>query len=106
MTYTARATMTASINRKANDMILGKIEEICNENEIIYNYEINEKFVVEAIGKATPKKPKWDKEMMEIGSLYWNCPSCMTRYGSGGKIVTEVPYCSVCGQKIDWESED
>lgn len=57
--------------------------------------EINEKFVVEAIGKATPKNV-----MKKDITGHYGCPTC-------GRIVETVhDYCWHCGQKIDWESED
>lgn len=93
--FSTRTKLTASINRKANDMILGKVEEICNINGTIYNYEINEKFVVEAIGKATPKNV-----IIKGITGHYSCPTC-------GRIIESVhDYCWHCGQKIDWESED
>ena len=33
----------------------------------------------------------------------WECPCCGSTVWSGISIAKKLPYCSDCGQKIDWE---
>lgn len=33
----------------------------------------------------------------------WECPCCGNTVWSGISIAKKLPYCSDCGQKIDWE---
>ncbi len=61
------------------------------------------KFIVNAVGKQLPKKPK----KIDSGWFY-TCPNCnkiVKKYEqSHGKI--KIPYCKWCGQAWDWSNED
>lgn len=91
-------------------MILGKVRDIVTEAGIVHEYEINEKFVVLAVGKQTAMKPNFD-----VKDMFYKCPVCglilladdeiprtdgRANYGDAPPIDN---YCSVCGQKIDWK---
>lgn len=41
----------------------------------------------------------WRESECEV----WECPCCRKTVWSGISIVKKSPYCSDCGQKIDWE---
>lgn len=41
----------------------------------------------------------WRESECEV----WECPCCGKTVWSGISIAKKSPYCSDCGQKIDWE---
>lgn len=53
---------------------------------------------IEAIKKATPKKPKGDLHSVP----HYRCPTCnkTVKLYEGSSTY---PYCKYCGQKLDWE---
>ena len=63
---------------------IGTIEEF----KTLKEKSVAKKVVVEHIPKTS-----WTKEIS-----HYLCPSCRSIFSFGGK-----PYCSKCGQKIDWE---
>lgn len=63
---------------------IGTIEEF----KALKEKSVAKKVVVEHIPKTS-----WTKEIS-----HYLCPSCRSIFSFGGK-----PYCSKCGQKIDWE---
>lgn len=57
---------------------------------------------IEALEKQIPKKPS---TRLTSGALQYevhDCPICGEHFG----FRTDVNYCEVCGQKIDWSDED
>ena len=63
---------------------IGTVEEF----KALKEKNVAKKVVVEHIPKTS-----WTKEIS-----HYLCPSCRSIFSFGGK-----PYCSKCGQKIDWE---
>jgi hypothetical protein len=73
-----------------------------NTNPTFWNAEDIEHYnnIVNAIEKQIPKKPI-EKDWVAFDVLQerdWFCPDCDENMLSYGQ-----PYCSVCGQAIDWE---
>lgn len=54
---------------------------------------------IEALEKQIPKKPI-PKE--EYGIRTQNCPCCNDNFNVN---EFDMPYCSLCGQKLKWEDE-
>lgn len=103
-----RYRVTAEINRKSNEMVLGVVRDILTEHGHEAVYEINEKAVIkafEALEKQIPKKVEYGIDGswgVEKGQPV--CPVCdyfitRTQFIGEGKKVT---YCEHCGQAIDW----
>ena len=63
---------------------IGTIEEF----KTLKEKSVAKKVVVEHIPKTS-----WTKEIS-----HYLCPSCRSIFSFGGK-----PYCSKCGQKLDWQ---
>lgn len=86
--------------KSVESAILGTITQIIGDNKNLTTVELNEDAIVNALKKATARKP--------IHNVYpWSiCPSC------GGSIYLEHiqehihnqenTYCEHCGQAIDW----
>lgn len=52
------------------------------------------KIAYAALDKQLPMEP--DVRQSEVSGKYYLCPEC-------GRVVgLKVPYCRMCGQKIDW----
>ena len=61
-------------------------------------YENSVKVIADALEKQIPKKPIMRKDVAET---YYICPECeweVDRFDDN--------YCSDCGQKLDWSSEE
>lgn len=64
------------------------------------SYQDAAKLSIQALEKQIPKKPI-EKDWVAFDVLQerdWFCPDCDENMLSYGQ-----PYCSVCGQAIDWE---
>lgn len=83
--------ITIQRNKYVDDLIMGEITKIIEENCIETTITLNTVAIAKAIERATPKPPHND------GWLY--CPVC------GKDICVDRPnYCSECGQRIDWRT--
>lgn len=60
---------------------------------------------VKAIRKSVVHENRGDKPhtWRGIELEVWECPRCRNTVWSGIRIAKKSPYCSDCGQKIDWE---
>ena len=60
---------------------------------------------VKAIHKSVVHENRGDKPhtWRESECEMWECPCCGNTVWSGISIAKKSPYCSDCGQKIDWE---
>lgn len=60
---------------------------------------------VKATHKSVVHENRGDKPhtWREIELEVWECPCCGNTVWSGISIAKKLPYCSDCGQKIDWE---
>ena len=60
---------------------------------------------VKAIHKSVVYENRGDQPHTWIESHceLWECPCCGNTVWSGISIAKKLPYCSDCGQKIDWE---
>lgn len=60
---------------------------------------------VKAIHKSVVHENRGDKPhtWRESEREMWECPCCGNTVWSGISIAKKSPYCSDCGQKIDWE---
>ena len=74
----------ALINDLGGYQAIGTIEEF----KALKEKSVPKKVVIEHIPKTS-----WTKEVSR-----YLCPSCRSIFSFGGK-----PYCSNCGQKLDWE---
>ena len=74
----------ALINDLGEYQAIGTVEEF----KALKEKNVAKKVVVEHIPKTS-----WTKEIS-----HYLCPCCRSIFSFGGK-----PYCSKCGQKIDWE---
>lgn len=79
--------------------------------------KVNYPFVIECLKKQLSQSPvkathksiihenrgdqphTWRETECEV----WECPRCGNTVWSGISIAKKSPYCSDCGQKIDWE---
>lgn len=95
----------AKIHEQLEENISGTITQIALENGIKYEYAVNKSFVVEALKKATARKPIDQGEQKASGLLgmMWlnngKCPNCFN------KVVECDNFCGECGQKLDWSEE-
>lgn len=91
----------AKVHEQLEDNISGAITQIALENGIKYECAINKSFVVDALMKATPRKP-----IGEFDSVpHWRCPAChraVVLY----ETDTKFPCCQWCGQKLKWNWSD
>ena len=80
------------IREQLEENIFCAITQIALENGIKYEYAINKDFVVKALEKQIPKKPKYIEGDYDMPL----CPCC-------GMSVdeNEEKHCSVCGQALD-----
>lgn len=82
--------------KKVDELILGEITQIAEENGVDTRIVLNEKNIVIALMRQVPQKAKISLH----GTTDWNtrcrCPSCNKDLFDGQK------YCSECGQRIDW----
>lgn len=91
----------AKVHEQLEENISGTITQIALENGIKYEYAINKSFVVDALMKATPKKP-----IGEFDSVpHWRCPRC-NRAVVLYETDTKYPHCQWCGQNLKWSDED
>ena len=68
----------------------------CNEIKALYNIPLkNMEMIVQALEKQIPKKPKTDDRY-----IMYICPCC------NDFIKVNHNYCTNCGQKLDWESDE
>lgn len=60
---------------------------------------------IKAIHKSVVHENRGDKPhtWRESECEVWECPRCGNTVWSGISIAKKSPYCSDCGQKIDWE---
>lgn len=60
---------------------------------------------VKAIHKSVVHENRGDQPhtWRKIECEVWECPCCGNTVWSGISIAKKSPYCSDCGQKIDWE---
>ena len=61
-------------------------------------YDNSVKVIADALEKQIPKKPIMRKDVAET---YYICPEC-----EWGVDKFDDNYCSDCGQKLDWSSEE
>lgn len=103
--YEASMIERISIERakKVDELILGEITQIAEENGIDTRIVLNEKKIAEALKKQIPQKPDFEGDGYdEVGEMVydtWICPNCGDRYELEYEIHT---YCPTCGQRIDW----
>ena len=71
-------------------------KEYLKGNNICDGKEID--VAIEALEKQIPKKPIMRKDVAET---YYICPEC-----EWGVDKFDDNYCSDCGQKLDWSSEE
>ena len=67
----------------------------------------SKKILQELVDKETPEKykSKADKD----GRMIWVCPKCnetLVKFWSEVETVSHLPYCYMCGQKLDWSEEN
>lgn len=85
-----------SIVEQQDKIIMAKVTEIGGEKYTDITIDKNKVF--DAFRKATPTEPHGDFHTVP----HFRCPTC-------GKPVKahldspEMPYCSWCGQKLDWD---
>lgn len=89
-------------NTEAISIIKTAIAEV--EWECPMDYAAAFDKAVEALEKGIPKKVLAISHDGLTETLY--CPSCSARLGAKGKhsvfLGIMEPYCTICGQKIDW----
>lgn len=57
-----------------------------------------------AIEKQIPKKPK--DILLTTYKFSWVCPNCETKHTNEWcGTERKLPFCSICGQALDWENE-
>lgn len=71
-----------------------------------YSWRKATEILQELVDKETPKKykSKTDKD----GRMIWVCPKCneiLVKFWSEVETVSHLPYCYMCGQKLDWSEE-
>ena len=71
-----------------------------------YSWRKATEILQELVDKETPKKYKikTDKD----GRTIWVCPKCnetLVKFWSEVETVSHLPYCYMCGQKLDWREE-
>lgn len=76
------------------------------DKELIKHKDNDIKTLQELVDKETPKKykSKTDKD----GRMIWVCPKCneiLVKFWSEVETVSHLPYCYMCGQKLDWSDE-
>ena len=84
---------------RENIAILEQVEDV--EDAGYYLQLEHEKFVLECIEKQIPKKPiKLGLNPLKlICSVSYVCPHC-------NKHISITPYCSTCGQALDWSDTE
>ena len=82
--------MAAQFVEEYDDYIVSQIANTARESGISNLAVLNKKAIIEALVRATPKKPKEDG--------WFFCPVC------GRDILMDhFRFCPDCGQAIDWE---
>lgn len=88
--------------KKVDELILGEITQIAEENGIDTKIVLNEKKISEALKKQIPQKPDFEGDGYDdVGEMVydtWICPNCGGRYELDYEIHN---YCPMCGQRID-----
>lgn len=87
------------VEEKIDEEVFGVINRIMSENgfENTTEFVINKSFVIDALMKATPRRPfiPWDS----ISRMH-SCPECLL------SVMQGINFCDNCGQKLDWSDED
>ena len=79
-----------------DDAVFGEIKEIIKEHEHITVVNLNEKAIVDALEKQTPKKLRVDDESWIC------CANCDETFYLHNKFNKMNKYCGNCGQALDW----
>lgn len=80
-------------NKETEKAIIGEMQSILIENGIRTEIVLNEKFIVNAVNNATPKKIIVTKDMYPI------CPKC--KHEVMESFHCSARYCSICGQALE-----
>lgn len=99
----ARLTINKLCGKWLPREVLDNLEEYGDYE--LYNY-VKYSVFKELVDKETPKKYKikTDKD----GRTIWVCPKCnetLVKFWSEVETVSHLPYCYMCGQKLDWREE-
>lgn len=95
--------ITIKRNNEIDGVILGQINSIAVENGIATTITLNEKAIVSALRKHTPKKVTHEATLYKCCTCP-NCKNVVDEYTSlNGKIArVTYKYCHFCGQALDW----
>ena len=89
--------------KEKDTAVLGEIQRIATENGIDTYLTLNEKAIINALGKQIPKR-------FELWNGQCSCPNCNKLFGSYSQLKTlihwEMPYCKYCGQALDWSDTE
>ena len=82
-------------NKETEKAVIGEMQFILIEHGIRTEIILNEKFIVNAVNNATPKKIIVTKDMYPI------CPKCKNEVKES--FHCSASYCSICGQALERE---
>lgn len=80
-------------NKETEKAIIGEMQSILIENGIRTEIVLNEKFIVNAVNNATPKK------IIVTRDSYPICPKCKNEVVES--FHCSASYCSICGQALE-----
>lgn len=83
-------------NKETEKAIIGEMQSILIENGIRTEIVLNEKFIVNAVNNATPKKV-----IVNTRDCYLICPKC--KHELLDSYICKASYCSICGQAVERE---
>lgn len=89
--------ITIKRNKEIDVAFIAEIKEIIKENGIDTEITLNDKAIIGALKKQTPKKPCIPFDSID---QHHECPVCPN------SVYKPQRYCDDCGQALDWSDAE
>lgn len=112
--YNTIHKMTATINKAADEMVLGTVKDIVTEAGIVHDYEINQKFVLAAVETyqkslrgelAEQKHGQWEQCFEDFRKQIEGDKCSVCGFEHYGTSISHYNYCPNCGADMRGEAD-